>query len=118
MSLMPDVWQLTLDPELGAQRFTYTRNAGTWVGGRMVLGTGSKITATGIIQAPTPEMLVFFPEGERREGQIVVYTPTTLRLSEGKDVSDIITWRGEDYRVVRVDRWDDYGYNVAYAQKM
>lgn len=117
MALMPDVTMLLFDPDLGAQTFEVKRRKGEWIGGRLVMRQQETITATGIIQPPSPEQLAMFPEGERRQGMIAIYTTTILHLSDGKDVSDDVTWRGEQYKVIHIDRWTDYGYCVAYAQK-
>lgn len=119
MSLMPDVTHLLTDPELGAQTFAVTRTTGVWVGGRLTFPDGSEETfnAVGIIQPPSPDHLQYFPEGERREGEKVIYTKTILHMSDKGNVSDVITWHGEAYKIVRVDRWDDWGYCAAYAVK-
>jgi len=116
--LMPDVTMLLTDPTLGAQPITITRKHGSWSGGRFTLeGEAETFRITGILQPPSPEQLEFFPEGEKREGQVVVYTKTHLYLTEGDMVSDVVTWRGEDYKIVNINRWQDYGFNIAYAQK-
>ena len=117
--LMPDVTALLFDPELGAQSVQVTRKSGSWIGGRFVIGENGTTTfnAVGILQPARTEQLEFFPEGERREGQIVFYTTVPLYLTEGDEVSDSLTWRGEGYKIVNVNRWNDYGFNIAYAQK-
>ena len=117
MALSPDVTELLVDPDLGAQEFTVRRRKGEWLYGRLELVSDETLTAVGIIQPPSPEELQFFPEGERRKGMVAIYTQTMLHLSEGEDVADEVMWRGETYKLVRVERWDDYGYCVAYAQK-
>lgn len=114
---MPDVTELLTDPDLGAQSFLVKRRKGKWSGGRLLVTDEEQFDAVGIIQPPTPEQLVFFPEGERREGQIVIHTKTELYLTEGNDISDDMTWRGEAYKIVNVKRWMDYGFCIAYAQK-
>lgn len=116
MALMPDVTELLFDPDLGAQEFEVTRRTGKWSGGRMAVESEETIKAIGIIQPPSAEQLAFFPEGERRKGQIVIYTTTTLHLTEGTDITDDVTWNGEKYKLVNVKRWDDYGYVEAYAE--
>lgn len=117
MSLSPDVTELLVDPDLGAQSFTIRRRTGKWQGGRMEVVTDETLTAVGIIQPPSSEELQFFPEGERRKGVIAIYTQTLLHLTEGEEIADDVTWHDESYKIIRVDRWDDYGYCVAYAQK-
>lgn len=121
MALMPEVQFLLSDPDLGAQRFTITRKTGKWQGGRLVIpadGSGTKtINAIGIIVPPSEEQLEFFPEGERRTDRKAIYSKTMMYVSEGKEVSDEVTWRGVPYRVLNVQRWDDYGFCVAFAVK-
>lgn len=116
MALMPDVTMLLHDPDLGAQEFTVKRRTGKWQGGRMTVSTETTFSAIGVIVAPSAEQLAFFPEGERRKGQIVIHTTAMLHLSEGSDISDDVTWRGDQYKLVNVERWDDYGFVVAYAE--
>lgn len=108
---------LLSDPDLGAQGYTITRRVGQWQGGRQNVVNEDNIRAIGIIQPPSPEELSFFPEGERRKGTIAIYTRAHLHLSEGEDISDDITWRGERYKLIRIDRWEDYGYCIGYAVK-
>lgn len=115
MFLMPDVTEILFDPEVGAQSFTIKRVSGKWKGGRLVENAAEEITAIGNIQPASVEQLKFFPEGEKRTGERVIYTTEALHLSEGEEVSDSIMWRGEEYKIVRVDRWDDWGFNIAYA---
>lgn len=115
--LMPDVTQLLEDDDLGAQQFTITRRTGQWDEGDFVVKSTETITATGIIQPPSSEELSFFPEGERRKGLIAIWTKTPMHLTEGEEITDDVTWRSEQYKVIRIDRWSDYGYCVAYAQK-
>jgi len=119
MGLMPDVTSLLLDPDLGAQTVTVKRTRGAWQGGRFVPNAGEPevFTAVGNLQPATSEQLEFFPEGERREGQMVFYTKTTLHLTEGHEVSDVLVWRGEEYKIINLNRWQDWGFNIAYAQK-
>lgn len=117
MSLSPDVTELLVDPDLGAQSFTVRRRTGEWQGGRMKVVSDETLSAIGIIQPPSSEELQYFPEGERRKGMVAIYTQTILHLTEGEDIADDVTWQGEAYKIIRVDRWDDYGYCVAYAQK-
>lgn len=117
MSLSPDVAFLCSDPDLGAQTFTVKRSKGVWTAGRLIPGKPKELPCIGIIQSPTPEQLQFFPEGARASETKVIYTQTMLYMTEGEDISDEITWNNHPYKVVRVDRWDEWGYCVAYAAR-
>ncbi len=120
MALMPEVQFLLSDPELGSQTFSITRKTGAWSGGRLVIddfaGTDT-ISATGIIVPPEAEQLDRFPEGERHRDLKAVYSKTMMHVSEGDTVSDKITWGGSSYKIVKVERWDDWGFCVAFAAK-
>lgn len=116
-ALSPDVAFLVEDEDLGAQQFTVTRRQGKWVGGRQTVTDTQTLTPIGIIQPTNPEDMNYFPEGERREGKITIYTRTQLHVSDGKEFSDEVTWHNDRYKVVSVDRWDDYGICVAYCAK-
>lgn len=115
--LMPDVTMLLTDPTIGAQQVQVTRKTGQWSGGRFEKSQEETFSVVGNLQPATPEQLEFFPEGEKREGQMVFYTTETLYLTDDKKVSDVLTWRGEDYKIVNINRWQDFGFNIAYAQK-
>lgn len=117
MSLMPDVTELLHDPDLGAHEFTILRRTGKWYNGRFNAATSKTIQATGIMVPPTAEQLATLPEGERRKGAVAIYSETQMHLTEGEDIADDVTWLGEQYKVIHVDRWDEYGFWIAYAQK-
>lgn len=108
---------LVQDPDLGAKPFTITRRRGKWRGGRLEIVSEETIKAVGNFQPPTQEQLAFFPEGERREGQVAIWTNTPLHTTKGEEVSDTVTWRGEVYRIIALDTWVEHGFCVAYGQK-
>ncbi len=119
MALLPHVQLLLSDPDLGAQPFAITRKTGRWQNGRLIIDPEGiqAISAVGIIAPPQVEELQFFPEGERGKDMKVIYTQTMMYVSEGKEVSDEIVWHGAPYKVIRVDRYDDWGFCAAYAAK-
>ena len=121
MSRMPEVQFLLSDPEMGAQPFDIIRRTAKWVGGRLIVPNDNSATQTvpaiGPIVPPKPEQLEFFPEGVRREDEKVIYSQTMMHVTEGEEISDTITWNGDKYKIVRADRWDEWGFCVAYAVK-
>lgn len=119
MALMPEVQFLLSDPELGAHSFTIRRKTGTWKNGRLdTTDPGlEEISAIGIIVPPEAEQLEFYPEGERRKDKKAIYSKTAMHVSEGDTVSDEIIWGSDVYKIIHVDRWDDYGFCVALAVK-
>ena len=122
MALMPDVTMILTDPELGAQEVTIRRRQGSWKNGRYIANTlengeTDTFTAIGNLQRASSEQLEVFPEGERKRETKVFYTKTMLYPTEGDKISDELYWHGHPYRIVYVDRWDDWGFCIAYAAR-
>lgn len=116
--LMPDITAVLFDPTVGSRPFEIRRRRGKWVGGRFVIqGDVEIIPARGCIQPQGAENMSQSPEGEKREGGIVIYTTTTIYLTEGEEVSDEVIWQGEKYKIMSVNRWQEHGFNVANASK-
>jgi hypothetical protein len=107
------------DPDF-AQTFTIVRsNNGRFVMGKWVNNT-IKINAWGSLQPPTPEELEMVPEGDRVTGVVAVHTSMLIyetNVQQG-GISDIVNWHGQDYRVMKVFPWQDYGYYKALAVRM
>jgi hypothetical protein len=112
--------QVVNDPAF-AQSFTITRSKG----GQFKLGRWINATQTvaswGSIQPPSPEELEMVPEGDRVTGMIVIHSSqpiyeTNVNLTNG--ISDLVTWHDNQYRVMKVLPWQDYGYWKALAVRM
>lgn len=108
------------DPDF-AQSFTITRSqGGQWVLGKWGNATVS-VAAWGSIQPPNPEELEQVTEGDRVLGMVAIHTTqpiyeTNVDLTFG--ISDIVSWHNQNYRVVKVYPWQDYGYWKALAVRM
>ncbi len=97
--------------------YTVTRRAaGSYVDGHYVAATGTtSFTAAGSLQ-PLPDgsapvggrQLMDLPEGQRGDDVRVLYTLVALHSREVGD-PDIITIDGENYVVIRVERFDAFG---------
>lgn len=104
-----------------SQSFTIVRSQGGYYRqGRWVNATVN-VQAWGSIQPPTPTDLEMVPEGDRVSGVVQIHTTqpiyeTNVELTNG--ISDIVTWHGQQYRVLRVFEWQDYGYWKALAVRM
>ena len=115
-----DISSAVFDPELGSTSFTVERI--TYTRGRE--GTASRSVteqATGCIHPGTAEALKLFPEEERQEACIVIYTDYPLSTGTPEDAgasftgADRIHWNGQTWRVVKVRDWSAFGYGQAYA---
>ena len=107
------------EPELGFTNFTIRRTTCRNAYGRFVPKEHT-IPAEGIIQPGAPEMLRLFPEENRKDDYITVYTQESLTAGKnpGEETwtaADRIRWNERNWRVVKVRRWDDFGYIQAVA---
>jgi hypothetical protein len=80
------------------------------------------ISFWGIIQPVTEQDLAQLPEGDRVTGMIgfISEQPMYRTRVEGSTsgIGDTITWRGQEYRVVAVFPWRDFGYSKAIAARL
>jgi hypothetical protein len=108
------------DPDF-AQSFTITRSQG----GKFVLGRWTNATVDipmwGSIQPPDPEELEMIPEGDRIVAAIAVHCTQRIyetNTNQTNGISDLVLWHGENYRVLKVYPWNDYGYWKAIAARI
>lgn len=112
------------DPDF-AQTFAIARShGGSWQLGKWVNLT-LVITGFGIIQPSTPEELEQVPEGDRVKGAMTFHsecrlyeTHTDGPVDVRAGISDIITWRGQEWKLVKVFKWEDFGYYKAIGVRM
>lgn len=105
-----------------AQAFTVLRSSGTFgLGGWQ--NTTTSLTASGAISAANDSDLAQVEGGDRVVGALTVYTVSQLYLTNNsgagaEGLSDVIVWRGQQYRVVKLWTYADYGYYKAIAARM
>ena len=108
-----------------AQPFVIMRSqGGSFVAGVWTDNTIS-VNSFGVIQPSTPEELDQVPEADRVKGMVsfhssspIYETHTTGTNDSTTGISDIITWRGQQYRMVKVFPWEDFGYYNAIGARM
>lgn len=116
-----NVGRIVLDPRF-SQAFTVTRmGSGTWTNGRFS-GSTSTLNVTGTIQPATSDDIAQMPEGDFIKGGIIIYTTvplytTQLGASNTGSISDEVTWKGEQWRIIQVKDYSDHGYYKALATK-
>jgi hypothetical protein len=95
-----------------AQTIQLVRPSGVWLGNGLWQPDGNTqvITGQGILYPSTADDLLALPEGERIVKSITLYwTPKFV-------MKDRVMYAGEEYHVVRVEPWPQYGYYKAIAQ--
>ncbi len=124
---MINVGEIVSDPDF-AQAFTIARSSGgyfdptgTWQ------ETDGNIDMWGIIQPATAKELLQVPEGDRvkevksfhsQQGMFVTHTDGLTDANAA--TSDIVTWltTGEQYRLVKLYQWIDFGYYKALGVRI
>lgn len=113
-----DLSEVVLNPDF-AQDVTITRSSGSFGEGGWI-NTSSTIYAKGTIVVADSRALQQIPEGDRVVGSmqllidIQIYETSAARGG----LSDQIVWRGDNYRVQKVDPWGDFGFWSAILVRM
>jgi hypothetical protein len=104
-----------------AQAFTVNRSSGNFQQGGYVSVT-TAIPFWGIIQPATEEDLAQLPEGDRSTGMMgfISEQPMYKTRAQGSasGLGDTITWNGQEYRIVAVVPWRDFGFSKAIAARL
>ena len=115
---MINVAELLTDPDF-SQTFQLIRFDGVFANeGEYTQTQSPPINIVGVIQpAKQTDVVQFMPEGERLGNLIVVYCSQEIKASDAKSQeSDIVVWRGNQYRVVQAKPWLDHGYWQVFAE--
>ena len=119
-----------------SQGITIKRSSGMWEDGDFVSDTipPSTLHLRGIVTAASARDLSMVPEGDRQSGvmePVIAYNLfgamkvlTTERLyvtgeiNDSSNFSDILVWRGEEYRIYSVTPDADYGFYRSIAMRV
>ena len=116
---MLNVSELLSDPDL-SQPFTIQRSSGSFgLGGWQNAVT--PVPATGVIVPASDWDLRQVPEGDRVAGAMTFYTAAPLYQTHGganAGLSDILLWRGDQYRIAQLLPFGDFGVYKAVAVRV
>lgn len=106
-----------------SQDILVKRTSGVWVNGDFIKNEEPEtLQVHCIITVASPRDLNMIPEADRQSGAIKVLTTERLQVTgedEGQaNFSDIILWRGEEYKVYSVSPDADYGFYRSIAMRM
>jgi hypothetical protein len=118
---MIDVSEVVTAPDL-AQVFTVLRSTGAFVGGVWTSQTTS-IQLQGTISSASESEIEMIPQGDVVHELRVFYSDQPIfKTQEGigspGGSSDVIVWRGQQYRILRVAQYQDYGYYRAIGTRL
>lgn len=107
--------EIITDPDF-AQSFNIKRGTGTWTNGVFVVGSLQTFAFKGTILPLTTKDIKQMDIGDAITGGIKVYTLQpiyTTRLDVGDTtggLSDEVVWQGQDWKILQVNRYSDFGY--------
>jgi hypothetical protein len=105
-----------------AQPFTILRGPGSWLNG-VWIPTATPIDGFGVVSVAQPRDIEMIPEGDRVTGMMVFHSECpiygTHANSAGQGASsDIVVWRSQNFRILFVYPFEDYGYFRAIGTRM
>lgn len=107
-----------------SQGITIKRSSGIWEDGEFVSDgiPPSTLHLRGIVTVASSRDLSMVPEGDRQSGAMKVLTTERLyvtgEINDASNFSDILVWRGEEYRIYSVTPDADYGFYRAIAMRV
>lgn len=116
---MISVAELMGDPDF-TQPYTILRSTGNWLTG-VWTPIITSVQNYGVIEVSSPKDVEMTPEGDVIRGFMVFWSPVAIYTThEGKQdgSSDILIWRSNQFRVMSVAKWVDYGYFRAVATRL
>ena len=104
------------------QAFTVTRTTGHFGKGGWISDAPTTITMFGVIYPTTAREMQQVPEADRIEGMMTFLTMAPIYLSRkqtaGQGISDYATWDGEQYKIVSITPYKDYGYYMSVGVRV
>jgi hypothetical protein len=99
--------------------FTIQRNPGQFSGGGWQAYTPQIIRAFGAVRNATGRELEMVPEADRVHESMSFRSTTPMYMTDEAMgiTADILTWNGEQYRVVLSKNYSEQGYYFAIARR-
>jgi hypothetical protein len=113
---MIDLSDIVSDPDF-AQPFQIKRSSGQFARGGY-RSTPTTIDAVGVIRPAASQDIEVLPEGDRALGMMTFWSATEMHTTSTTGTSDVLTYRGDDYRVLQVMPSGDFGYWKAIAARL
>lgn len=123
---MINISDIVLDPDFAQPSgFIVTRTYGDWVSGTFTVTSTEELNYSGVIEpSPNTKDMMQVPEADRIQGIIVVWSTSPLNTStltnqytDEPSITDEITWNGEQWKILQVRNFSDFGYYRAIATR-
>lgn len=110
-----DVSEILLDPDFMDEGLICKRGTQTVGEDGMAVTARQSTTFAGAVSPDKGDFLERFAEGERKKGSIKIHTVFPLTGGTSDITADIVSWRGRDYTVARVDDYGHFGAGFVCA---
>ena len=118
---MIDISEMISDPDF-AQDIKVKRTTGAWDKGRFVTGTPVDLIIPGIVTVCNVKDLQFVPEGDRVVGMMCFHTVDPIYVTRSTEsetgISDLVTWNGDQYKIVQTLPETDYGFMKSFGARI
>jgi len=114
-----EVDDIVNDPDL-SESFTITRTTGTYQIGGWVKNVPQVIQAYGAVRNTSGKEIEMVPEADRIKNTLTFRStvPMFETNEANNEISDILTFHGDDYRILAVKDYSSQGYYLAVATIM
>lgn len=121
--MLPDVTTLLNDPDLGGGKaFEVKRTILECKAGKLIPYRVLTFSARGNVQPAGAHDLEKLPQEDRIKEVMVFRSTFAFQMgaetNEGSVQADEITFKGNLYRVLKIENWGEYGMYYAYASRV
>lgn len=119
MSPLANVIAAVTNPDI-CETWQLIRNTGSWKAGGWSEDTSTTMNVYGVASVADDRALDMLPEGDRVRGGMMFWSMTEMFVTnEGAmGTSDVLVWRGEQYRILSVRQYPQRGYFRAMTVRM
>lgn len=96
------------------------QSVGSFVDGIWVPGVTTVFKSLISVQQPDAKELQLLPEGERQKDIRKFISTKALKTADQKTQtpSDLVNYKGAQYKIIKVNDYDDYGYTRALGARV
>ncbi len=117
---MINVARVVTSPMLAQTVQVQRTGKGLWVNGVYTPGEAETLSFKGIVTQASSRDMEQVPEGDRQKGTIRVLSTVPLYITgeTGSNLSDIVVYKSERYKVQSVTHDGDYGFYRAICTRL
>lgn len=118
-----DVSDLITDSDF-ANRYTVMRSRGEWIDGRFEIKEDKRLNYYGVVQQASDKEIEQLDIGDNVNHILKFFTTPNRKLyitndnpndNEEDYISDVILYKGDKYKIIKISNWENNGYYRAYT---